>query len=545
MPVDIEPTSRNPRTNLTWRDAAKQVRYELVSLDSDSLQFGGPPRLESKLNEFTGDLPAGALRSLESILHFDRPGYYRVMARVVSEAAGREDTRGDTAVLNTASETLYLVVDENGGRLTEGFDPSVPVADRARPLLHGSYGPVVPIGSSGSSVGSTDSPSTAALFDENTMTGRIVYHNNDTGGKTGVKNVSVTVRCWDPYQPSYITQTYTGTDSNGYFSAPCPPPRYAWEVTTALSNAYIAARGGGGVDAGTYFSYHGYSGPNLSPELEIGNRYAAHVFMTVTDQAPDAFSRFERSRGRVIAWVSDGDPNHGIHYDPNTDRIITNYTGVFGQSGVWTTTHEYGHAYQANAIEYWGSAGTACTNGVHGFTEEENLPCSYREGFADFFGTWIAGEIVDTQPHGGDYGLENNLDAAAQPTNVFDGVRVEGAIAAFLYDLVDGAGEPDGIGNTVGASESVDDVSFPASWLANVMDYCRVSELMFDMALDGWDQMVYCLEGDLTAHAESQLLGYSSWRSFPTVVPNTSQPPGYSKAAIRRLWKYNLYGALE
>ena len=77
------------------------------------------------------------------------------------------------------------------------------------------------------------------------------------------------------------------------------------------------------------------------------------------------------------------------------------------------------------------------------------------EGFADFYSMWISGDKLTTFPFAGDHGLENNTYQGL-PTNPppgGDGVRVESAVAAFLYDIVDGPNEPDGTANEAGGEE--------------------------------------------------------------------------------------------
>lgn len=266
---------------------------------------------------------------------------------------------------------------------------------------------------------------------------------------------------------------------------------------------------------------------------------------------PITFSKMGRSRGRVYAEVSDSDPSFGIYYChvaeaegcPGADVIVTNYQRVFGEDGLFVSLHEYGHAFHHYAVEPWGSY--SCTGSAHYWNETENLSCAFVEGFADWLGMWVGGDRLGTAPYGGDYGLENNYDGIV-PTNPpagGDGVRVEAAVAAFLYDLVDGDSEPDSPSNTAGPAEWFDTAEYPASWILDVIQYCRPAGTVLN--LDGFDLLIPCLEGGTTntAYAESQRWS-GAWRPFNTIVWERGLA-AYDGATIRRLWKYNLYGVLE
>src|SRR5439155_22381962 len=93
---------------------------------------------------------------------------------------------------------------------------------------------------------------------------------------------------------------------------------------------------------------------------------------------------------------------------------------------------------------------------------------------------WLEGDRLVTDPFGADCGLEHNLDSCpsggrTNPPPNEDGVRVEAAVAAFLYDLVDGDNEPDDPMNAAGPSEAFDGATYPASWLADVIGSCKVT----------------------------------------------------------------------
>jgi hypothetical protein len=154
------------------------------------------------------------------------------------------------------------------------------------------------------------------------------------------------------------------------------------------------------------------------------------------------------------------------------------------------------------------------------------------------------GQAIDHSPYGGDYGLEINVDyyPAGFPTNPppapnNDGVMVEGAVAAFLYDLIDTGTELDGPNNEVGASEPhQDNLAASANGVLQRLRYCRIDGSITQ--LSGMDQFVYCLEGNTSARQENLPLT-AAWRSYSTISFDQSVPP-INSAMVRAACEYNL-----
>ena len=554
-PVRIDAVARANR-------AAANVFYELVVLDDDRAVQGPPGavRRPAKLGDWRGSLSERATQALSGMVTFSRPGYYRVFARLTSEPVAGEKPavpRRDTLVFNGSDETLWILIDETGGRLTEGFDTTAAFGTPGRRPRYGTYGPFVapgeepaPAGAAPRTSAAVDPAETAASFDhEGEPTGGYheptwgyVYHTNlETGLVEPLADVEIGVTCEWWWDTGYY-ENYTRTDANGYFYITCPEtyPYYKFQfVRVALHSYYLDVRGKDGATAGTPVDYvSGYK------EIRVANDHAAHAFKQLNAKVSTAEQRFGRYARPVSAYVSHNDPSYGIYYSPGQSRIYTNYTRLTGQDGWFVTIHEYGHHFQEKSIE--AAASYSCTNNSHGWTETENLSCAYSEGFADFFAMWVAGDRLSTAPYGGDYGIENNLDGYpyGSPTNppyAGDGVRVEAALGAFLYDMVDGPNEPDSPTNTAGGEESWDVVSYSGSWIADVMQYCKPGG---QTKLDGPDQMVYCLEGS-AASARTESLRWSSvWRAYSTISWDKTITH-YEPSLIRRLWKYNFYGVLE
>lgn len=117
---------------------------------------------------------------------------------------------------------------------------------------------------------------------------------------------------------------------------------------------------------------------------------------------------------------------------------------------------------------------------------------------------------------------------------VGDGIRIEGAFAGFLYDLVDGPFDND-------AYPGDDDpLQIAGSTLANVMHYCHLTDPDAGL-LNGSDQLVYCLERAVNAGSGAPPNYQPSWRSHSGLYWETAPPPLPSASAIRNNWQYNLY----
>jgi hypothetical protein len=472
---------------------------------------------------------------------FNRPGYYRVQvgAQVVLRAP---NMRADTMVMTSATETVWLLVDEGGGRITDGFDPSV--VDSMRMPLFGSYGAFVPRASklpgNRSQVGGPSDASTSALTDV-WMDGWLEYHDTDVGNYVRLPGALVEAQClnWDLDPIAYYT---TRTNESGAYAVQCPVGTEYMEGSITFNDSYSDSRGPGGAVAGG--SFQGTDG-STGVVVRAGNDYAAKAFRTITEKAPVAMSRFGYSRGQIDVWVSSSSYSYGVYYCSLTgptcaqaDVIYTNYSIVFGEQGSFSVMHEYGHGFHYVALEPWNAYSCTGDPPSHGWTEQENLSCAFVEGFADFFSMWVAGDKIVNQPFGGDPDLESNPNRT-----VGDGVRIESTIASFLYDLVDGANEPDSPSNTANGDEAFDSVAYSANWIAKAIRYCSLTG--GPTRLDGADQLVYCLEGNTNARTESTRWS-SMWRSYTGVSYDQSiGTPAGSGPQVRKFWKYNMYGVLE
>lgn len=231
------------------------------------------------------------------------------------------------------------------------------------------------------------------------------------------------------------------------------------------------------------------------------------------------------------------------NYFPNEDLIRQHKSKVFNEYGMFVTVHEYGHAFHWKAVEP--PASYYCNpENKHSISGQYNFNCASVEGFADFFSMWVAGDSL-VNSGTSDWALEVQTWYKNADGTLKDGAQVEGAVAGFLYDLVDGASDPDSYYNAPLETETWDAVTYPGSFITYTMRNCELSTsgaLYKD--LYGSDDLVYCLENALTAKADAATFG-SPWYNYTTVNRLVSDPVGFSQSAVRRLWRANFYGATQ
>ncbi len=563
------------RAEFTGRLAADQGDYRLYLMDDDLVPGPGPDIKVQEIGRHRASVSIGSRADLSETVTFQQPGYYRVMAVARSKPGPSEVRRiRDTVVLDHSEANLWILVDEKGGRLTEGYDHKA-VESTLIPLF-GSYGPFRPKrGPQGGNDirrvrpgGPVQGPEPqASLIGGAYATGVLRYWDRDSATVflRPVPGAEIEAMCWGKSEPWVLEYDLfypvaAATSSVGGFTITCPDGYEYIEGNIFLRNGYVYAAGKFNQYAGAGFA--GFSGANF--ELRVANDYAARVFLDLSTHIPRMWAKFGRSRSRIYAEAADVDESYGINYCPTTeftgcqanDMIRTNRQRVFStqaqDDGLFVSVHEYAHGYHWYAVEAWG-LGSGCGES-HDWTETTAHLCSFREGVADFLAMVTLGDVLGISPYGGDYGLENNTTGfpsgvATNPPPGGDGVRVESSLAAFLYDLVDGAGEPDSPTNTPGSEESHDGFSVPASWVLDVIQHCSLSSFppsgswpYSTQVVTGGDFLVYCLERSTSGFNVGSLYS-SAWRSSYNTVSWDQPLPVYDPVAIRRLWLYNLYGA--
>jgi hypothetical protein len=501
------------RSSVKANRNASTGTYTLMSLDNESaaLLEGRPPK-PRVLTRAVGGMARGGRKDLASSITFKQPGYYRV--RVYAEGSGDQArTSPDTTVIDTRARELWMLVDSAGGRLTNGFD-STAIAGRSPAF--GSYVAFRP-------PASLRAP--AALAGPYNYSGTVSYLLQN-GQPVPLVDAQVTAGCGQQTQFGLVfTNTNFQTGPGGSFAYTCPADKPYTRTNINMINTYAYVGGRDGQFAGA-----GFSGANggVFNGLLVANDGAGWVHDNLKVVVPRAFAKFSRSRARVTVYVSETDPGYGGVYFASPDRIELGPDHLYTQYGIFTVAHEYGHAFHWKAIE--APYSSTCNPEEHEIHLLNTAACAFKEGFADFFAVWVAGpELISGWLS--DYGIEIN------PWTAYgDGSRIEGPAAAFMYDLVDGASEPDSPSNTSNGDEWFDTASYPGSFIVDIIRSCSLVAVSSRYALDGMDQFVYCAERGVSAKP----LGASWWRSY-SGVSNAPAPPGWDAALIRRLWRYNFY----
>lgn len=514
------------------RRPAADVEYSLVVLDEETPAGAAPPA--RRVEEFRGAMGRAQERRLNASLTFAKPGFYRVVASARSRGPDNEtQAPGDSVIGDFSSQTLYLFIDENGGRASRQHDPS---AAAGRTPLYGSFGPFVQAAAVRAPRTETAQQTTGAV------NGVFWVYNDSTGTHERLGSTQGYADC---RTSTGSTQRLTFTvNADGTFAFTCTSGIYTGRID--LRNADADVYGHGGAFAGATFDQS--TGPN--PSLQASNQYAGYVFSTLTRHIPTARARFGRTRAAITAWVSDYDAAYPIQYCQavntaygctRTDVVMSNFKRVFGEDGIFVTMHEYGHAYHHRAIEPLPTS-YSCNPTGHAYNVPYSLSCAFVEGFADFFSAWL---------------LSSRLTNSYYSDNVFEtkafygssGLLTEGAAAGFFYDLADGTGDPDAANNTA-YEEWFDNAAYPGSFIANIIANCAPwtqtssGSYTYTYTLDGMDQVVYCIEGNVNAETVGPTYG-SGWRTQWSGVswsPTFSYPTGYNATTVRRLWLYNFYG---
>jgi hypothetical protein len=394
------------------------------------------------------------------------------------------------------------------------------------------------------------------------MDGHIYYHNYSTGvnAKRPVRGGVVDAVCYGRSQPwiivfDLVTPVLAGVNQSGYFSVTCPDDRYSVvDGSYVMDGDYVKVRGENNAQAGVAFIE--YTGVTID-SLFVVNDPAAHVFPRLERYAGIAATRFSGfTRPKIKVYVSLGtDDDYGPRYCINSngacdgaDVIQTRIGRVWNETGLFSIVHEYGHAFHYQAIEPWASY--SCTDDEHDVDEVDNHSCAFVEGFADFFGVWIAGDSL-TNGFGGasldDYTAEDNpFKTIASP----NGARVEGAVAGFFYDLVDTGSSPHSVNNTTAADD--DSVSWSGPYVAQLIKHCTLTGGPGATQLDAINQFIYCAEQSLAAQSLSNPdTGNPYFTStglpggYTGISEGATEPsccPAHNSSIVRVLWRWNLYG---
>jgi len=268
--------------------------------------------------------------------------------------------------------------------------------------------------------------------------------------------------------------------------------------------------------------YDGYS-------YGVLNNTHARLWDNLQTAITNAFSQFPQRRGsiKVYAATSGGSFYHHDVWPFTNEYIQINTTnGVWGDYGRFTEAHEFGHAFHHEALGGYPNLPSSCDS--HTWYSDEDESCAYVEGFADFFGVQTANDVAGWKA----YVESNGPREQALANGITNGARVEGEVAAFLLDVMDGA------------NESWDSIAYPGSYLSGIVQTCSVQ-------LNGsWyhafriEDAVFCMEGGVDPAITNNGTYFPGQPTPTAVYEQTSHPPGWQQfgASLRQLWTHNLYG---
>lgn len=543
MPITI-------RARASARRSARTLDLDLDQLDvkgsSDPLfRHRGP------------SLTVGGSRDLTATITYANPGYYRVVAHALALPMD-PGFEPDTIFSEGAQETIYLRIGPVDGGVSTTFDRSI---GQREILAYGSFGErlgqrdstaLLRVARRSMSLRAARRDSSLKVLGSNFVDGYIKYHDPGVSSPfySPVPGGRVSGRCagisenalW--YDMFVDELTYVGPD--GYFFIQCPDgyDRFEGVFTFWGANSYVTGPNGlfSGIDfvvsTGTTNEFHAPTNASMT-------------FRRLETFAPQFFAKFGRSRTRVNVWVweSSGLSNSSYCFAsssscPGSDVIRIAHNQVNFETGLFTLMHEYGHAYHFGGLR--APANNDCPS-PHSLNQPSSRSCAFVEGFADFAGAWIAGDSLVNSSVADFY-----FEAGAFSGSGQNGSVIEGAVAAFLYDLVDGNTDKNSFSNTAGTTD--DSVVYAGGFVADIISSCQTSQFGVPTApapqngIDGIDQFVACAERSTSVESlynPSTGARYLGLR-FDALTVTGSLPTGYSAAAIRSSWIYDLFkqGAL-
>jgi hypothetical protein len=227
------------------------------------------------------------------------------------------------------------------------------------------------------------------------------------------------------------------------------------------------------------------------------------------------------------------------------DKILIGLGDVWEDWGIFAAGHEYGHAYHKKALG--GFTSGTCPSSGHSLNQRTgNVQCAWAEGFADFFGAATRRAAL-----GSTFAIDSNLeDNVYFPGRNFetgaisrDGALIEGAVAAFLYDIVDDASWPDGPANAANGDEDL--MAYGGKYLADVIATCanQMPVVSFPTTSYQWQNEYHigmldnCLENRVSPPPPQPTLnlgGAIAQRESAT------EPAGWSPTTLRNNWTWNL-----
>jgi hypothetical protein len=512
------------------------VTVRLTALDIPFAEGANPTGFVS-LRNWRGGVSTTPQNILTEQFAFSEPGYYRIVVSAALTAPPTIATSSPEDLPQATTHTLWLLVDPQGGRLTDGY---IEQPQDSLRLLFGAYGPYrQPL--KRSTLARSDAPHAAAsadpyylygyykYFDESTQSG--YYVNAYVTAAGGYVNATcVGFSSSEVLIPDVEETVISWVEADGEFSVWCPTEAaYAWDHIEGMvyprDVGVVDVRNSSGSANGS--SFYGWNEDTVT--VYAASNRQGHVLTVLAQRVPTANDAFDRYRSEIEARVWDSG-SEGGGYVLTADRIdYKRSTTMFNDDGPWYFMHEYGHAFHWEAIEEPDTTGGGICPG-HEPPDSTNLSCALIEGFADMFATYLLADFMTSSDYTHDYNMEINVF-----NDDGDGSIIEGAVAGFVYDLVDDEDTPDSL------SGDDDDAAYSLAAIGNILATC---DMPGKSKIDGIDRFVYCAEETLAMQDSINPATSDYWFASrrPTTFSSfsvTSQ--GMNLSIVRRTWKYNLF----
>ncbi|HEX6983314.1 MAG TPA: hypothetical protein VF181_11190 [Balneolaceae bacterium] len=477
--------------------------------------------LPSQGREFQG-LSANQRINYKIPLSISEPGYYSIYANIRLKNPKEISTlfKEGKWIKNSVTKHIWIWVDENKTVVTKEFEEDLfPKGYLIQP------GPLTKMGEKPrikylksdarrkiivqSDYSDYNIIITATYMDQTTLTIK------------PLANADGTYTIIDEYERRAVAGGQLETNAYGEVAIGCTSAQYySYEVQFFSENSDVLVVNNNG--SKVVGSARGdYSRCGLSYGVSTASD-RSHVYGLASEIVKDAENLFSRSRSKILFTLSPNEDNS--FYSPGNDQItIANdpngVSHVGGAFGDFVIAHEYGHAFHEKALG--GNTGGGCPS-PHYLSGAHNLQCAYSEGFANYVGA-----ISISGPYSTNISNNAYYPATVGTGDLSDGSRIEGAVAAFFYDITD---------NT---SESHDNLDLPGSYVANTIRECEVYAGGSWYRANGVDHLISCFQ--------NQIPNYSSYFDSRISIPSSyresvSEPSGWSSSAMKSLWKHNLYG---
>jgi hypothetical protein len=493
-------------------------------------------------------------------------GYYYVLATVLERSEDSQVSGQGHIIGSGASRELWLWIDEHGGRVTERFDPSLfpdgsrrvrgPLGSERRPPRVRDGDIVITCSVSpdgGFSVASSYCPvfpTDPTTPPPNAMAAVTVTY-NDAGSAGTVRPLADAWVAWKVFSTANGVEVARGggytnaSGASGTIDCMGPTSERRLQVTVHTENrkaevkSYISSN----VDrthVGQYFGSCGGSIPITADNQQ------AHLFMNLSKNW-DGHQRFFGTPPTFMKAGLYPTSSYGTRYDWGADHIRVEtaiWDHIWGQQGVMVSAHEWAHLWQDQYLYKYPSPdglkrfyNLACPN-PHPIGHYTNFGCALGEAFADWYGVVVRENDLPVWKQAMEENRFHLFECGQRCTD--DGSIVQGAVHAFLWDIVD-----------TGLAEGHDRVEKTPSAVVDAIKHCEVTINRSDwFAYTGIDHLIWCMERRFpyqvrmrkTSGSGDTLQTFFNTRRQDRWVNAAS---GFSVANLsddfRRIWLVNLY----